>query len=272
LHSVSGLAFSTLNFVMSRFGNLEFGKEFEGEFHESVSSKDESYYLSGAQRAFEDAEFEKALRWYAKVLEFNPQNAAAYAGQVRALIELREFHEAKAWATKALEHFPHDPELLAVKAVALGRSGELEEAIAFSDAAVEERGETPYIWLARADVLLARKAGRADFCFDRALAMAQGDWFIAWLAARIRRYYRQFVAAVKLLQQALEWDATRFALWFELGQCQLALGLAGAAERSLRHALELKPDCTEARSAMTRASTRGIVSRVAGFWRRLLHP
>jgi tetratricopeptide (TPR) repeat protein len=256
---------------MSRFENLEFGQEFEGEFRESVSSKDEDYYLSGARKAFAEAEFEKALRWYAKVLEFNPQNAAAFAGQVRALIELREFHEAKAWATKALEHFPHDPELLAVKAVALGRAGELDEAMALSDASVEERGDTPYVWLARADVLLARHAGHADFCFDRALALARGDWFIAWLAARIRRYYKQFVAAIKLLQQALEWDATRFVLWLELGQCQLALGLAGAAGKSLHQALELKPDCTEARSAMTRASTAGIASRVAGFWRNLFH-
>ena len=227
--------------------------------------------MNGARQAFAEAEFEKALRWYAKVLEFNPQNAVAYAGQVRALIELREFHEAKAWATKALEHFPHDPELLAGKAVALGRGGELEEAMALSDASIEERGDTPYVWLARADVLLARQAGHADFCFDRALALASGDWFIAWLAARIRHYYKQFVAAIKLLQQALEWDATRFVLWLELGQCQLALGLAGAAGKSLHQALELKPACTEARSAMTRASTAGIVSRVAGFWRRFFH-
>ena len=256
---------------MSRFGNLEFDQEFEGEFKTDASNKDEAYYAAGARRFFQEAEFEKALRWYAKVLEFNPENAAAYAGQVRALIELGEFREAKAWATKALEHFSHDPELLAAKAVALARSGELDEAIAFSDASVEERGDTPYIWLARADVLLARKAGRADFCFDRALAMASGDWFIAWLAARIRRYYKQFVAAMKLLQQALDWDATRFVLWLELGQCQLAIGLAGAAERSLHHALELKPDCTEARLARTRASTTGLAARVVGWWRRLPH-
>ena len=50
-----------------------------------------------------------------------------------------------------------EPELLAAKAVALGRNGDLQEALAFSDASIEERGDTPYVWLARGDVLLARR-------------------------------------------------------------------------------------------------------------------
>lgn len=253
---------------MSRFGNLEFDEEFGDEFQEGVSAKDEAYYLAGAGRAFAEADFEKALRWFAKALEFNPRNAVAWTGQVRALIELGEFREAELWAEKALERLPHEPELLAAKAVALARQGELEEAIAFSDAAIEERGETPYVWLARGDVLLARAESRADYCFDKALALAPGDWFIAWLAARIRYYYKQFAAALKLLQQALEWNATHFLLWLELGQCQLALGLAGPAERSFQQAQQLNPNCTAARVGRVRASRTGLGVRLAGWWRR----
>jgi tetratricopeptide (TPR) repeat protein len=255
---------------MSRFGNLEFNGKSEHETQEQSVSKDGSFYLTEARAAFEAAEFEKALRAYAKVLEYDPLNAAAWTGQVRALIELGEFHEAKVWADKALESLPREPELLAAKAAALGRGGDLAGALAFSDAAIEERGETPYVWLARADVLLARKEGRADFCFDKALAMARGDWFTAWLAARIRHYHRQFAAAMKLLQQALEWDATRFVLWLELGHCQLALGLASAAGHSFSRAQELNPDCAEARLAGFRAASTGFGARVAGWWRRLL--
>jgi len=254
---------------MSRFGNLEFDGESEGELHESASAKDEAYFLLGARRAFETAEFEKSLRWYAKVLEFNPENAAAWSGQVRALIELGELREAKLWADKALERFPREPELLAAKAVALGRTGELDEAIALSDASIEERGETPYVWLARGDVLLAREETRADYCFDKALALAPGDWFIAWLAARIRCYYEQLAAAMKLLQQALEWNATHFLLWLELGQCQLALNLTGAAERSFKQARELNPQCSEARLGLTRVSATGFWARLGGAFRQI---
>src|SRR5882757_10617886 len=93
------------------------------------------------------------------------------------LIELGEFREAKLWADKALERFPQWPELLAAKAVALGRSGDLDSALAFSDASIEERGDTPYVWLARGDVLLARAESRANYWFEKALLLAQNDWF-----------------------------------------------------------------------------------------------
>jgi tetratricopeptide (TPR) repeat protein len=254
---------------MSRFGNLEFDQEFDGEFKPTESARDELYYAVAAQKAFEEADFEKALRSYAKVLEFNSANTDAWVGQVRALIELGELREASLWADKALERFPDHAELLAAKAVALGRSGFLDEAIAFSDASIEQRGDTPYVWLARGDVLLARREPRADYCFDKALALAPGNWFIAWLAARIRYYYRQFAAALKLLQHAIELNATHFVLWLELGQCQLALGLAGAAERSFQQAKQLNPGCAEARLGLARASRFGLFARLTGLWRRL---
>src|SRR3954469_17036493 len=205
---------------MSRFGNLELGDESRerGLKHEAKELvKGEAYYASEAHSAFENGNFESALRLFSKVLEFNPQNVTAWTGQVRMLIELNECKEARLWADKALERFPHDPELLAAKAVALARSGDLQGAISFSDAAIEERGDTPYVWLARADVLLARKERRADFCFEKALLLAPRDWSVAWLAARIRFYYEQFAMALKLLQQAVSWRSDHFLLWLELG-------------------------------------------------------
>src|SRR2546427_12226077 len=115
---------------MSRFVNLEFGGESEDQARLQKSLvKDDGYYFSEARSAFENGKFESALRLYSKVLEFNPQNASAWAGQVRMLIELGEFREAKLWADKALERFRHEPELLAAKAVALGRGGELQGAL-----------------------------------------------------------------------------------------------------------------------------------------------
>lgn len=256
---------------MSRFENLELNPEFDGEVNPRAPARDEAYYVAGARADFENAEFEQALRGFAKALEFNPHNTAAWAGQVRSLIELGEFREALLWANKALERFPHDPELLAAKAVALARRGDLDEALAISDASIEERGDAPYLWLARGDVLLAREESRADYCFDKALALAPGDWVVAWLAARIRHYYRQFVAAINLLQQAIEWNTTHFLLWLELGRCQLALGLAGPAERSFHQARQLNPHCSEAASGAGRAASTGWWARGSGWWRRIFH-
>src|SRR5262245_33582449 len=134
---------------MSRFNNLEFGDQF-GEHEQSQPVlKDGAYYLADAQAAFSRGRFEQALRSYAKVLEFEPNSAAAWTGQVRMLIELGEFQEAKLWADKALEKFPEEADLLAAKAVALARTGDLKAALFFSDAAVEAKSDTAYVWLAR---------------------------------------------------------------------------------------------------------------------------
>jgi len=168
-----------------------------------------------------------------------------------------------------LERFPHFPELLAAKAVALARSGDLQAALAFSDASMEEHVDTPYVWLARGDVMLARDEKRADYCFDKALLLAPNDWFVQWLAARIRIYYEQFVLALKLLQQAVEWNPTHFLLWLQLGQCQRALGLYGMAEISLTQARQLNPHCQEASQELARVSNTGIIGRLFGKLREL---
>lgn len=256
---------------MSRFNNLELGGESEDQPQQSPRElvKDEAFYLAGARTAFESGDFEQGLRFYSKVLEFNPKNAAAWTGQVRMLIELGEFREAKLWADKALERFPNEPELLAAKAVALGRTGDLQGALAFSDASIEERGDTPYVWLARGDVMLARKEQRADYCFEKALLLAPRDWFTLWLAARIRTYYKQFVLALKLLQSAVEWNAGHFLLWLELGQCQRELGFIRLAGSSFTQAHQLNPQCYAASLASTQLSHTGFWPRTRDWCRQL---
>jgi tetratricopeptide (TPR) repeat protein len=254
---------------MSRFKNLEFSGGFEDEQISRPALKDEPFYLSEARQGFEQGRFEQALRAYAKVLEFNPGNAAAWSGQVRMLIELGEFREAKLWADKALENFPTDPDLLAAKAVALARSGDSATALIFSDAAVEAKGNSPYAWLARGDVLLARKEKRAAYCFDKAIGLAPRDWFIRWLAARIHLFYRQFSRALKLAQEALDLNATQGVVWLELGRCQQALGLIGPAENSFAQARQLDPSSEAAGAALTQLTQANLWTRLLGFWRQV---
>jgi superkiller protein 3 len=253
---------------MSRFGNLEFGGEFEEPLHAKLPLKDERYYLAEAQQAIEQADFEQALRSFGRAVEQNPMSAPAWTGQVRALTELDESHEAKLWADKALERFPREPELLAAKAVALARCGDLDAAMAFSDASIEERGDTPYIWLARGDVLLARGEKRADYCFDKALALASANWLIRWMAARVRVVYKQFALALKLAQQALELRPDHPILWVLAGRCQKELGLIGPARHSLQQALQINPRLHEAATLLSSLADTSIVTRLGGWWKQ----
>jgi tetratricopeptide (TPR) repeat protein len=254
--------------AMSRFRNLEFDDGVDGQLREEGVVKNEAFYEAEARAAFAGGRFEQSLRAHAKVLEFNPRNTAAWTGQVRMLIELGEYREAQLWADKALETFPTEPELLAAKAVALARAGDLNGALAFSDAAIEERGDTPYIWLARGDVLLARGEKRAEYCIQKALAIAAHDWFVLWLASRIYYYYEQFANALKVIQRAVELDALRAVLWLQLGRCQFAVGLVNLAQSSWLQARQLDPACREAEGDLIRAAHAGLWTRLRGLWRR----
>lgn len=254
---------------MSRFDNLEFGGPAEGRARSSA--KGAEHYLTEAQAACENGDFENALRYYGRVLEFNPNSPSAWAGQVRMLIELNRFEEAKAWADQALDRFPRDPELLAAKAVTLARIGDLQAALSFSDAAIEEHGDTPYVWLARGDVLLARQEKQADFCFGKALAMSARDWVVHWLASRINHFYEKFSIALKYAQQALALAPSRAVVWMQLGYCQQGLGLFGPAQHSFVQARQLDPRYTTVvATAVLQGNSTGIFSRLRGVFRHWL--
>ncbi len=254
---------------MSRFVNLELGDHDEEFSPETRVVKGASHYFECANNAFASMDFEEALRTFSKVLEYDAHHTGAWTGQVRALIELDELREARTWADRALEMFPHEPELLAAKAVALGRSGELESAMAFSDASIAAPGETAYVWLARADVLLSCKEERARFCFEKALALAAGDWLIAWLAARIRYWHGQFVLALAFARRAVEWNPGHAPCWLTLAHCQREIGLVGPARESLEHVDQLRPHWEETRRTRRAVDDTGFFRRVGGGIRSL---
>jgi tetratricopeptide (TPR) repeat protein len=232
---------------MSRFGNLEFESEPQSQIPtRPIPLAEETRCFTEARAAYARTEFESALRWYARTLEYAPLNVDAWTGQCWSLLELGQFREAKVWADKALEKFANHPTLLAIKAMALGRMGQLDVAMAFSDASMDQPGDSPLVWLARGDVLLAKNERQVDHCFERALQLAPGDWFIRWIAARIRAYWKQFAVALKLIQQAAQLDAGQCGLWLLSGQCQAALGLHDAALASFQQALSLYPQSKEA--------------------------
>ena len=150
--------------------------------------------------------------------------------------------------------------------MALGRLGETDVALAFSDAALDQPGDSAFVWLARGDVLLARRERKVDPCFDRALQLAPGDWLVRWLAARIRAHWKQFAAALKLVQEAAALSPDRFVLWLLCGQCQWALGLADAASTSFHQVLALNPQCREADAGLIQLRNTGWFSRLLSRW------
>lgn len=252
---------------MGRFSHLEFQSEenLDGEGRHEVV-KDEKHYLALADERFQDGRFEDALRFYSRALEFETRLPLAWLGQVLALLELDEPNEAKVWSEKGLEVSKDHPELLAAKAIALVRLGDRTKGLALTDSALREKGASPLRWRARGEALLFQDDQNAEFCFEKAMAEARGDWFEALSIGRVYLYYRRHVLALRYLERALDRNSSSAFLWENLGSCQEAMGRREKALSSYRNALEL--DRTRTRAAGRLRSLES-ESFLASAWRRV---
>jgi tetratricopeptide (TPR) repeat protein len=206
--------------------------------------------------------FEDALRHYSRAVETDRNLVPAWVGQVRMLIALGEFPEAELWARKSLELFRGQADLTAGRAQALCRNGDMTEAQAASDAALQQTGESIYPWLARGDLLLARKDPVEEHCFSKA-AELRGDWLTRIEIAEIYLYYRRYAKALARCQQAISKATDQPYAWLLQGQCEMAMGLAEGGRRSLKQCLDLDPKNAQALAALEAAPPAG------GWLRRL---
>jgi tetratricopeptide (TPR) repeat protein len=199
-------------------------------------------------------------------LEREKELIAGWVGQVQMLIALDEYSEAELWSRKALELFKNNPDLLAGRAHALCRLGDLKNAQTSADAAIAQQGLHSYPWVARGELMLARREALDDYCFDKAMQI-DTDWLIP---LEIGAIYLHFDRATKALQRtriALEKAPGHAYCWYCQGVCEQELGLTSASGKSFRRCLELAPKYEPARQRIREQDRRG----VRGFFRKLLH-
>lgn len=251
--------------MKSRFSHLEFGEERSRERATTEQAAPSAeHLLQQAVGRYRSGQFEQALRLYTKCLGEDHGIVAAWVGQVIMLVQLDELGEARLWSDKALETFRNNGELLAAKAQACARLRDIRAAYACSDASLGSPGSSAWRWEARGEVLLADKAGRADTCFEKALAEPDAGWFDRVIIGGIYLYYNKAGMAFEYLRHAVRAEAGHAYNWLMLGHCQARLGLAAEAVTSYQRALDIQSDCTEARRAIEELTSPSI-----GRWLRM---
>ncbi|HSW02869.1 MAG TPA: tetratricopeptide repeat protein [Sedimentisphaerales bacterium] len=251
---------------MDRFSRLEFGDDTTPRDGKPRGEpiRDAEYYHQEALKYWLAADYELALRHYSRMLEQNSALFDAWAGQVLMLIELGEYPEACVWADKALGFFPEHPELLALKGLACLRDARMEQAVAYSDNSVGKDNLTPRVWLVRAEVFLDRKGPIAEGCVNKAVACAGKSLPLVHLeAGRLFGRKGRHLQAIQHLKQAVEGFPRSALAWYELGCCQVSLGLAEAVH-SLEQSCALRPDWESAKTMLRKAEKRGFFRGLFG--------
>jgi hypothetical protein len=121
----------------------------------------------------------------------------------------------------------------------------------------------------RGEALLANGQKHHEECFERALSEPASDWFDRIVIGSVYRFYERVTNALWHVQQALEVEPCHGYVWFEMGNCQAAVGLVAAAKTSYLRCLDLRSDYVEAERALAGLSTgRFLSARIRGVWRR----
>lgn len=259
---------------MRRFDLLEFGEQEPRRDQTTRQQTQRGLESAGEERdwlqmALDERRrglHESALRYYSRALELDKSLVAGWVGQIRMLIALGEYPEAELWSRKALELFKNNAELLAGRAQALCRAGDLKSAQASCDAAIGQQGMFAYPWVARGEVMLARKENLDEYCFDKAVQL-DPDWLMPLEIGTIYQHYGRDAKALTRIRQAVEKAPDQAYCWYRQGACELALGLTGAAEKSFARCLQLVPEHADAQRALKDiANNRGVVKN---FFRRM---
>src|SRR3954465_1794565 len=166
---------------MRRFDRLEFEKQEAKVVPQAKArledDRDDRHWMKLADENRRLGLYENSLKYYSRALELDKSVVAAWVGQVQMLIMLGEFPEAEMWSRKALELFKSNADLMAARGQALVRTGDLKEAQAMCDAALGQQGERAYPWVARGEMMVARKESIDEYCFDKAIAIDR-DWLL----------------------------------------------------------------------------------------------
>jgi tetratricopeptide (TPR) repeat protein len=207
--------------------------------------RDERHWLRAADDERRRGLHESALRYYSRALELDKSLVEGWVGQVQMLVALGEYPEAELWSRKALELFKNNANLLAARAQALCRTGDLRSAQASCDAAIGQQGVTSYPWVARGELMLARRDKLEQFCFDKAVQL-DADWLVPLEIGAVYEHYGSTAKALTRTREAVEKAADQAYCWYRRGVCEMTLGLDGPARKSFTQCLHLIPGHADA--------------------------
>lgn len=257
---------------MGRFEHLELGywraprAEAEAKPPDVL---DQDFYLQKARAAFAEEDYERALSYYSRTLQYDISVEEAWVGQLRCLIEMKELPEAVIWYNRAAERFPQSAQLLSARAMAEARMGRPEAALGFSDSAFSARGVNYFCWIARGDILISMNPANAKACFAKAIELAPQDWSVRHQIARAYLARRRYHEALDYFTQAVRLDPDRFNCWYWIGRCCEAMGEAKDARTAYGRAVAACPGFKPALRAIEELDRRGRMSDVIDALKRL---
>jgi tetratricopeptide (TPR) repeat protein len=224
---------------------------------------DAPYYIKMADDLFFKGEFREALQSYSRAIQIDSSIHYPWLGQIYCLIEMNQLKEADLWTGRALELFPEDSAILSLRAMMYANRGMYKRAINTSDYAISRKGADPHTYTARGYILLTADNKNANFCFMKAMDLAdENDFRIAMRIGLIYLKRKQYSRALDFLLRACAHNVTNYYLWYHMGLCYQKLGFTNKAMESFQLALDQNSEYTPAKDALLKVTHSSVFSRL----------
>nr|WP_276020149.1 tetratricopeptide repeat protein [Acetivibrio straminisolvens] len=230
-----------------------------GLFTSCANSIYSVFYLSTADSEFDLGEYEKAIEYYDKALELNPDSDKAYIGKARAFDALGKYEKALEFFDKAIEINGNSAEAYNAKGITLAnleryeesfenlkKAMELEpsnsvyqndmayglnnlrrfeEAIQYAEKALELNPRNSSAYTNKGYALEALgKTDEAIKCYDKAIQLCPTDFYVYYNKALTVFETGKTEEAIELLDKALEIEPDYLDAITSKGYCLNELG------------------------------------------------
>jgi tetratricopeptide (TPR) repeat protein len=188
--------------------------------------------------------YDKAIVYYDRLLERNPEDEVALANKGHAFFHLDRFSEALACIDKALEIDQQDAVAWSVRALILSELGKLDEVLECIDNALKMYPKDAKFWEFKASILY--NLGKFDdvlVCINKALEIEPENYgFLGNKAVTLHTLGRTD-DALKCIDKALKINQKDATLWYQKGRITKDFN---EAIKYFDKALEFNPDHVEA--------------------------
>lgn len=206
---------------------------------EGISFQDD---IARARALVSKEKYKEANEIYLEVLKKNPQNMPAREGLGRSLLEEGEYEKAQNQYETALKYDKVDL-LYFDLANVLAVQGKNEDAVANFQNTISVNPRYAQAYVDWADLELSLDhSDRAMEILDKAILLEVRDAKLFLMRGRLAASRKDFSAAIKFYQQAIQQDDQYEDAYSELGHSLYKLHQVDEAAMQLEKALSLKPD------------------------------
>lgn len=212
-----------------------------------LNSTNTTHLYNQGNTLYELKRYKEALSAFDKVIQLNPESAAAWNGQGKTLHELKRYKEALNAFDKAIQLSPESADAWSSRAGVLSDLQQYQSAVDSFNRALKIQPNDPEMWNSLGDALMnLQRYPEAIASYEKAVQL-KPDYYQAWSSrGGALHNLQRYEDAVTSFDKAVQFKPDYYQAWYSRGNAFVALQRYPEALDSYNKAVQFKPDYYQA--------------------------